>query len=74
VETFLKTFQKLAKVELLILDDLCLAPLSNAVRKGLLEINEDGYQQTSIDIKMVALLNANTSETMSGCVLGCLAK
>lgn len=44
--------------------------------KGVLEMNEDGYQQTSIDIKLVALLNANTSETMSGRVLvgGCLAK
>lgn len=45
--THLKKLTKLAKVELLILDDLFLAPLSDPERKDLLEIIEDRHQQTS---------------------------
>jgi DNA replication protein DnaC len=45
--THLKTLTKLAKVELLILDDLFLAPLSDPERKDLLEIIEDRHGQTS---------------------------
>jgi DNA replication protein DnaC len=43
--THLKTLTRLAKVELLILDDLFLTPLSNAERNDLLEIIEDRYQK-----------------------------
>ena len=46
-DTHLKTLTKLAKLELLILDDLFLAPLNDAERKDLLEIIEDRHQQTS---------------------------
>ena len=41
----LKTLTKLAKVEILILDDLFLTPLSDAERKDLLEIIEDRHQK-----------------------------
>jgi len=41
----LKTLTKLAKVEILILDDLFLTPLSDAERKDLLEIIEDRYRK-----------------------------
>jgi len=43
----LKTLTKLAKVEILILDDLFLTPLSDAERKDLLEIIEDRHQRNS---------------------------
>jgi DNA replication protein DnaC len=42
----LKTLTKLAKVEILILDDLFLTPLSDAERKDLLEIIEDRHQKS----------------------------
>lgn len=45
--THLKTLTKLAKVELLILDDLFLSPLTDPERKDLLEIIEDRHRQTS---------------------------
>ena len=41
----LKTLTKLAKVDILILDDLFLTPLSDAERKDLLEIIEDRHQK-----------------------------
>jgi len=41
----LKTLTKLAKVEILILDDLFLTPLSDAERKDLLEIIEDRHHK-----------------------------
>ena len=41
----LKTLTRLAKVELLILDDLFLTPLSDPERKDLLEIIEDRHQK-----------------------------
>jgi len=40
----LKTLNRLAKVQLLILDDLFLTPLGDAERNDLLEIIEDRYQ------------------------------
>jgi DNA replication protein DnaC len=43
----LKTLTRLAKVQLLILDDLFLSPLSDAERKDLLEIIEDRHAQAS---------------------------
>jgi DNA replication protein DnaC len=43
----LKTLTRLAKVELLILDDLFLTPLSDPERSDLLEIIEDRYGQAS---------------------------
>jgi len=43
----LKTLTRLAKVQLLILDDLFLTPLSDAERKDLLEIIEDRHQKAS---------------------------
>ena len=43
--THLKTLTRLAKVELLILDDLFLSPLSDPERKDLLEIIEDRHQK-----------------------------
>lgn len=45
--THLKTLTKLAKVELLILDDLFLSPLTDPERKDLLEIIEDRHPQAS---------------------------
>lgn len=45
--THLKTLTKLAKVELLILDDLFLSPLTDPERKDLLEIIEDRHRQAS---------------------------
>lgn len=45
--THLKTLTKLAKVQLLILDDLFLSPLTDPERKDLLEIIEDRHRQTS---------------------------
>lgn len=45
--THLKTLTKLAKVELLILDDLFLSPLTDPERKDLLEIIEDRHGQAS---------------------------
>ena len=45
--THLKTLTRLAKVELLILDDLFLAPLNDPERKDLLEIIEDRHGQSS---------------------------
>jgi DNA replication protein DnaC len=41
----LKTLTRLAKVQLLILDDLFLTPLNNAERNDLLEIIEDRHQK-----------------------------
>jgi DNA replication protein DnaC len=43
----LKTLTRLAKVQLLILDDLFLTPLSDAERKDLLEIIEDRHQKAA---------------------------
>lgn len=45
--THLKTLTRLAKVQLLILDDLFLSPLSDLERKDLLEIIEDRHAQAS---------------------------
>ena len=42
----LKTLTRLAKIQLLILDDLFLTPLDDAQRNDLLEIIEDRYQKT----------------------------
>ncbi len=41
----LKTLTRLAKIQLLILDDLFLTPLSDAERNDLLEIIEDRHQK-----------------------------
>jgi DNA replication protein DnaC len=46
----LKTLTRLAKVQLLILDDLFLTPLSDAERKDLLEIIEDRHEKAPIVI------------------------
>ena len=46
----LKTLARLAKVQLLILDDLFLTPLSDAERKDLLEIIEDRHEKAPIVI------------------------
>lgn len=43
----LKTLSRLAKVQLLILDDLLLTPMSDPERKDLLEIVEDRYQSAA---------------------------
>jgi len=43
----LKTLTRLAKVQLLILDDLFISPLSDPERKDLLEIIEDRHGQTT---------------------------
>lgn len=43
----LKTLAKLAKIQLLILDDLFITPLSDENRKDLLEIVEDRYAESS---------------------------
>lgn len=43
----LKTLNRLAKVQLLILDDLLLTPMSDPERKDLLEIVEDRYGSTA---------------------------
>jgi DNA replication protein DnaC len=45
--THLKTLTRLAKVQLLILDDLFISPLSDPERKDLLEIIEDRYGQAA---------------------------
>jgi len=45
--THLKTLTRLAKVQLLILDDLFLSPLTDPERKDLLEIIEDRHGQAS---------------------------
>ena len=45
----LKTLTRLAKVQLLILDDLFLTPLGDAERNDLLEIIEDRHQQPPTD-------------------------
>jgi DNA replication protein DnaC len=45
--THLKTLTRLAKVQLLILDDLFLSPLTDPERKDLLEIIEDRHAQAS---------------------------
>jgi DNA replication protein DnaC len=45
--THLKTLSRLAKVQLLILDDLFLSPLADAQRNDLLEIVEDRHGQAS---------------------------
>jgi DNA replication protein DnaC len=45
--THLKTLTQLAKVQLLILDDLFLSPLTDPERKDLLEIIEDRHAQAS---------------------------
>jgi DNA replication protein DnaC len=45
--THLKTLTRLAKVQLLILDDLFLSPLSDPERKDFLEIIEDRHAQAS---------------------------
>jgi DNA replication protein DnaC len=43
----LKTLTRLAKVQLLILDDLLISPLSDPERKDLLEIIEDRHAQSA---------------------------
>jgi DNA replication protein DnaC len=45
--THLKTLSRLAKVQLLILDDLFISPLSDTERGDLLEIIEDRYGQAT---------------------------
>ena len=43
----LKTLTRLAKVQLLILDDLLISPLSDTERRDLLEIIEDRHEQAT---------------------------
>jgi len=45
--THLKTLTRLAKVQLLILDDLLISPLSDTERRDLLEIIEDRHEQAT---------------------------
>jgi DNA replication protein DnaC len=45
--TYLTALRRLAKVQLLVLDDFGLEPLGAAERKGLLEILEDRYNVTA---------------------------